>query len=369
MINCASVTLGEREIDRVRQVLLSGNLAQGTWVQFFEQAWAEYCETSYGVAVNSGTAALHSALLALGVGPGDEVIIPPLGFFATVEAVLYVGATPVFVDVAEDGTLDPESTRREINGRTRAIIPVHTFGLPADVQGLWKVAQEQGVPLVFDAAQAHGAVDAQKHKVGEIGTLTCFSFYATKHLTTGGEGGMVVTASAEHADTIRRIRSHGMTGQDRHTRLGFNYRMTEIAAVIGLAQMEDFDLNLTQRIVNCRRLLEAVDAMPGIARFDAPESGRVHSYFWCPVQLDDQIGLDFFREHMRRHGVEIRHRYRKLFYDQPIMDRFPHRVQPGLCPTAERIAERVVGLPARSDLSEKEIDHIITAVHGVLNEC
>ena len=206
----------------------------------FEEQFAAYIGTKYAVAVSNGTSALFLALETLGVGPGDEVIVPPMTFFATVSSVLYLRATPVFADIdPDDLCLSPQSVESRITSKTKAIIPVHLFGASAKMDPLLAISQKHNIPLLEDCAQAHGT-EYKGKKVGSMGKAGAFSFFATKHMTTG-EGGMITTNDPEIAEQCRIIRSHGMKGRDDHVRLGFNNRMTEIEAAMGLVQLKKLD--------------------------------------------------------------------------------------------------------------------------------
>ena len=253
-IPVAAPSVGEEEVEAVRRVLLSGQYVSGPKVKEFEQKFAKYIGTDFAVAVNSGTVALHIAMEALGVGQGDEVIVPPITFFATVSSVLYLRAVPVFADIdPTDLCLSPKSVARCISPRTKAIMPVHLFGAAAKMDALGEIARKYGVCLVEDCAQAHGS-EYKKQKVGSLGHAGAFSFFATKHMTTG-EGGMITTNDPELAETCRIIRNHGMIDRDTHVRLGFNNRMTEIEAALGLVQLEKLDDLNQKRIKNSKFII------------------------------------------------------------------------------------------------------------------
>ena len=221
------------EIDEaVGRVLESGQFALGPEVAAFEREFADYCGAAHGIAVNSGTSALHLALLAAGVGPGDEVITVPFTFIATVAAIRYAGATPVFVDIdPRTRTIDVDEVGKAMTGRTKAVIPVHLFGHPADLDPLLALARRRGVTLIEDASQAHGA-EYRGRRVGGLGDLGCFSFYPTKNLGAYGEGGMVVTGDEAHARAVRALRSWGDDERHSPPRAGFNYRMEALQGAV-----------------------------------------------------------------------------------------------------------------------------------------
>ena len=246
--------LCDKALADAAEVLRSGRLAAyaGTRVAAFEQAWAAWCGAPHAVAVASGTAALHVALLALGIGPGHEVIVPSHTFASTALAVAQAGATPVFCDVTPDQTIDPRGIEPLVTERTKALVVVHLYGIVCNLGPILEVASAYGLAVVEDCAQAAGA-EWRGRKVGTIGDAGCFSFSQTKHLTTAGEGGMVVTGRADIADPLRSLRDYGRAPADQaspslHVRLGWNYRMTEVQAAVGLAELERLsDWNLARR--------------------------------------------------------------------------------------------------------------------------
>src|SRR6266567_4534691 len=248
MILVARPLLDEEEKVAVHRVLASGQLAQGENVAAFEQRFAEVCHVREAVAVSSGTAALHLALLAHGIGPGDEVITTAFSFAATASAILLVGATPVFVDIEpETYTLDPTLVESALTERTKAILPVHLYGHPCDMKSLEQLAIAHNLILIEDACQAHIAAIEGK-PVGSFGT-GCFSFYATKNMTAG-EGGMVTTNDPEIAERVRLLRNHGQKERYKHLILGYNLRMTEMQAALGLVQLDQLEQFTKQRIAN-----------------------------------------------------------------------------------------------------------------------
>jgi len=232
---------------------MSGMLASGPKVTAFEQAFASLCRTSHAVAVSNGTTALHASLLAAGVGPGDEVIVPAFSFFATASSVSMCGATPVFCDIDERTfNIDPARIGDLVTPKTKAVIGVHLFGQPFDVPAVQQVCKSHNLALIEDAAQAHGAL-LHGEPVGGFGNYGCFSFYATKNLITG-EGGMVTTNDKSAMERLRIIINHGQSEKYLHTRLGYNYRMTDIAAAIGLVQLKKLDKFNARRRKNAEYL-------------------------------------------------------------------------------------------------------------------
>lgn len=345
-IKVASPDLGEEEVQAVREVLLSGNLVSGNKVSEFERAFAEYVGTKHAVAVNNGTAALYLALQAMGVGRGDTVIVPPITFFATIEALLFVGALPLFVDVNEDDlTLNPNSVKRGISKEIAAVIPVHLFGAVADC----------GIKDVFvleDCAQAHGSANRYSEKAGSLGHAGAFSFFATKHMTTGGEGGMVTTHSDFIADRIRTLRSHGMTDRHTHAVTGYNNRMMEIQAAIGMVQLRKLTAMNAKRIYNSEALY---DSLKDKFHFFISERKMTHTYFWLPIYADDRL-----KAYLTDNGIEFRHRYTAPLYRQPALEKYV--VRECGCPVAEKYAGHVIGLPNHHQLTDDEMDYLVTTL-------
>jgi len=381
-IKVAEPCVGEEEISAVVQVLRSGYYVQGPKVREFEEKFASYIGTTYAVATNSGTAALHVALAAAGIGPGDEVIVPALTFFATVESVIHNNAIPIFADIdPETYCLDPEDMERTISERTTAVIPVHLYGHPAEMDQIMEIAEEHKLLVIEDAAQAHGA-EYKGRKVGSIGHIGCWSFYATKNMTTG-EGGMITTDDPDIAKRAMLIRNHGMTSRDEHSILGYNYRMNEIAAAIGIVQLSRLDKLNEVRTKNSLYLLE------GLKDVEWLEIARIkpyvkHAFFWCPVKVNEEALGMTTRElviELKRRGVEVRHRYVTPLYKQPVLinkNAYPRNCPFNCpfynmrvdysnlnCPNAEAIAGKIIGLPNHPKLSRKELDMVISTLKSI----
>lgn len=382
LIKVAEPSVGEREIEAVAEVLRSGRYVQGQKVKEFEKKFAEYVGTEHAIATNSGTAALHIALASAGIGPGDEVIVPALTFFSTVTSVIHNNAIPIFADIdPEIYCLDPEGMEKRVTKKTKAAIPVHLYGHPAGMDQIMKIAQAHGLLVIEDAAQAHGA-EYKGQKVGSIGDIGCWSFYATKNMTTG-EGGMVTTNDSNIAEKARRIRSHGMTSRDDHEVLGYNYRMNEIAAAIGLVQLSKLDRLNELRTRNSMYLLKNLESV------DWLETAKIkpyvmHAFFWCPVRVDEEkLGMktkDLVAT-LRERGVEVRHRYVAPLYKQPMLlnqNAYPRRCPFSCpfygeevdyssfsCPETEKIAGKMIGLPNHPKLEREELDRVISTIKTV----
>ncbi len=359
-IQVATPLVGEEEAAAVREVLLSGKYVSGAKVQAFEGAFAEYVGTKYGVAVNSGTAALHIALEALGVGKGDEVIVPPLTFFATVSSVLYLGAVPVFADIdLDDLCLSPESVLEKITPKAKAIVPVHLFGAAAKMDRFIKISETKGIPVLEDCAQAHGSEYAGR-RVGGFGAAGAFSFFATKHITTG-EGGMITTNDQKLAEVAKILRNHGMEGRDDHVRLAYNNRMTEMEAAMGLVQLGKLESLNAARIRNSEYLLGKIGALPW-TEIPTPSKEQVkHTYFWCPVMVKEDYGKNIhdLKAHLREHRIGFRERYEAPLYKQPVLQKLGLDYSHIFLPNVEKVAGKIIGLPNHPGLSRQELDRIV----------
>jgi len=385
IIKVARPFVGQDEVEAVREVLLSGNYVSGEKVAEFEERFAAFIGTRYAVAVNSGTSALHILLTALGIGPQDEVIVPPLTFFSTISCVLHQNATPIFADIDPiTYCLDPEDVKRRLTKRTKAIIVVHLFGQAAEMDGLLEVAQNAGgIPIIEDCAQAHGTMYKGK-VVGSIGRASAFSFFATKHMTTG-EGGMVTTNDSELAEKCKSIRNHGMVNRDTHAFLGYNYRMNEIAAAIGIEQLKKLPSLNAKRIRNSLYLIEQLKSLFWLSS-PKLEPYVKHTFFWVPFLVQEEVlgisTLDVI-ERLRKSGVEVRHRYREPLYRQPVLvenDGYGGKLCPYQCmyrstppidygkiylPNVEKVAGTIIGLPNHPALSENELRFVVDVVKGL----
>ena len=364
LIKVAEPIVGEEEAEAVRQVLLSGNYVSGAGVAAFEKAFAEYIGTRYAVAVSNGTSALYIALEAMGIGKGDEVIVPPLTFFATVSSVLYLGAVPVFADLdLDDLCLSPASVKDKITSRTKAILPVHLFGAAAKMDDLLDIAGRHDIPVLEDCAQAHGT-EYKNKKVGGIGRAGAFSFFATKHMTTG-EGGLITTNDETIVATAKILRSHGMSGRDDHVMLGYNNRMTEIEAAIGLVQLKKLDEMNDRRIKNSEYLLSRAKDLSW-AHIPVPANNVRHTYFWCPIMVRPDYGktIEDLKAHLKKHHIGFRQRYQSPLYNQPILKQINPDYADLHLPNVEQVAGRVIGLPNHPGLKQSDLDRIVAALNS-----
>lgn len=364
-IKVAAPTVGREEADAVTEVLLSGNYVSGRKVHEFEEAFARYIGCKHAVAVNSGTSALHIALEAAGIREGDEVIVPPLTFFATVSSVLYLRAIPVFADIdTDDLCLSPEDTEEKITSKTKAVIPVHLFGNAAKMDAFFRISQKTGISIIEDCSQAHGT-EYREQKVGSFGKAGCFSFFATKHMTTG-EGGMITTNDFQVAKVSRIIRNHGMADRDNHIVLGFNNRMTEIEAAMGLVQLRRLDGFNTKRIANSEYLLNALAKLDW-AKLPSIDGHIKHTYFWCSIMIDEKKAgrsFDELKEHLRENNIEFRQRYQEPLYRQDVLKKLGLDYSDVFLPNAEKVAGKILGLPNHPGLTQKELDRIINVLNS-----
>jgi dTDP-4-amino-4,6-dideoxygalactose transaminase len=350
MIALSRPAIGEEEIDAVVRVLQSGMLAQGPEVAAFEAEFAAFVGGGvHAVAVANGTMALQLALAGLGVGPGDEVIVPSFTFIASANAVRSLGAVPVFADVdLSTFTIDVSSASAVVTPRTVAVMPVHLYGQMADMPAVQALASRHGLAVVEDAAQAHGAaLDGQR--AGSVGT-GCFSFYPTKNMTTG-EGGMVTTADAALADRMRLMRNHGMRGRYDYEVFGTNLRMTDLAAAIGRVQLRRLDACNAAR----QRHAAWLDAHLRGVTVPVVRDGAVHVYHQYTVRSDDREALI---ARLQAHGVGF-----GVYYPVPVHRTAPYCAEVSL-PATERLAGEVLSLPVRPDLSHGELLRIAAAVNA-----
>jgi dTDP-4-amino-4,6-dideoxygalactose transaminase len=369
------VSVPEDDVEAVLECLRSGWLTMGPRTQAFEAAFAEHVGSSHAVAVSSGTAALHLAMIAAGVGPGDEVVVPALTFVATAAAVRYTGATPVLCDVKgpHDLNVDPQSVLDCLTPRTRAVVAVHFMGYPADVTALRDLCNERGIRLVEDAAQAVGADAGGGRQVGTVGDLGCFSFFSKKQLCVG-EGGMVVTEDPELAARVRRLRAHGLTSAtwERHTgyaagydvvEIGFNYRLDEPRAALGISRLPRLTTDIEARRENVRRYRARLASEPGLELSWDDAAVEASSHFAFPILVADREQRDRLRSGLRERGIQT------TFYPS-LTALTAYRGANGSAPRAEEIADRHCALPlwssmppeASADVSDEVVSLLATEV-------
>ena len=358
----AKPIIGEEEIENVVEVLKSGMIAQGPKVAEFEEKFAEWVGAEYGIAVNSGTAALHTALLACGIGEGDEVITTPFTFIASGNSIVYTGAEPVFADIdLKTYTLNPDAIEDLITENTKAILPVQLYGQSSNMDKINEIAEKYGLIVIEDAAQAHGATCNGK-KVGSMGDMACFSFYPTKNMTTS-EGGIITTDDEDLAEQARIFRAHGASVRYHHNAIGYNFRMTDISAAIGLAQLNKIDEFNDKRIANAAYLNEGLKDVDGIVTpYCAYDSKHVYHQYTIRVEKGDR---DDWVDIINDCGVGTGIHYPIPLYNQPIYRALGFE---GDCPNAELAADNVISLPVHPSLIKEDLDLVIEAVKTASNE-
>ena len=358
----AKPIIGDEEIENVVEVLKSGMIAQGPKVEEFEEKFADWVGAEYGIAVNSGTAALHTALLSCDIGPEDEVITTPFTFIASGNSIVYTGAKPVFADIdLKTYTLKPKSIEGLITENTKAIMPVQLYGQSANMDELNEIAEKYGLIVIEDAAQAHGATCNGK-KVGSMGDMSCFSFYPTKNMTTS-EGGIITTDDEDLADQARIFRAHGASVRYYHDAIGYNFRMTDISAAIGLAQLEKIDDFNDKRIANAEYLNDGLKNVDGvITPYCAYGSKHVYHQYTIRVEKGDR---DDWVDIINDCGVGTGIHYPIPLYNQPI---YKYLGIEGDCPNAELAADNVISLPVHPSLTKEDLDLVIEAVKTASDE-
>jgi perosamine synthetase len=328
--------------------------SKGKFLDRFEAEFPTYLGARHGIATCNGTVSLHLALAALGIGPGDEVIVPTFTYVASVNAITYTGATPVFIDSEPDfWNLDPQLLEDLVTERTKAIEVVHLYGHPADMDPIMEVARRHGIPVIEDAAEAHGA-QYRGRMVGTFGHASSFSFFGNKVVTTG-EGGMVVTDDDQFAQTCRHLRGQGVSATRTywHDVVGFNYRMTNIAAAIGVAQVERIDDVLARKRHIADMYRARLESIPGVT-FQR-EAEWASAVWWMVSIVVDPKLRDPLMQFMSENGVETR----PFFYPAHEMPMYPTERS---YPVAERLGASGMNLPSFPELTEAEIDTVCSLI-------
>ena len=354
MISIAKPIIEAEEKKAVMEVLDSGILAQGPRVKAFEEAFADYCGVEYAIAVSSGTTALHIALLVHGIGEGDEVITTPFSFIATANSIIYTGATPIFVDIdPATYNMDPQKIEQAITPETRAILPVHLYGQCSDMRKIMDIAEKHNLVVIEDACQSHGAA-IMGRKAGSFGTGT-FSFYPTKNMTCG-EGGMITTNDEALAERCRVIRNHGMHRRYYHDELGFNFRMTDISAAIGLEQLHKLDLFNAKRRENAAFYSKNLKGV--ITPWEIPGSEHVYHQYTIRVQEGKR---DALREHLLAQGIGT-----EIYYPLPIHKQTSIQDKLTSFPDlsiSEVAAQEVLSIPVHPSISVADRTYIVETIN------
>ncbi len=328
--------------------------SKGEFIERFERDFAEFTGIDYVTSVSNGTVAIHLALEVLGIGAGDEVIVPTLTYVASVNTILQTGACPVFVDSLEDTwQLDPEDIRRKITPRTKAVMAVHLYGLPCDMDAITAICREHKLLLVEDAAEAFGSFYKGRH-VGTFGNVGTFSFFGNKTITTG-EGGMVVFRDKVVAEHARHLKNQGVSPHREywHDVLAYNYRMTNIAAAIGLAQLEQAHEILAKKREIAAWYHEGLTSLP--VKMHKEQTDTTHSYWMCSIAVNDISQRQALRDHLKAHGIETR----PVFYP---VHTLPHCAQAGHFPIADKISAAGINLPSWPGLGREDVNLICRTI-------
>ena len=366
MIQVCEPLVGERELQYVADCIRTNWISsRGKYLDEFEQKFADYCGCKYGVTATSGTTALHLALATLGIGKGDEVIVPTFTMTASVCAIIYTGAKPVLVDSEPRfWNIDVTKIEEKVTGKTKAIMPVHIYGHPCDMDPIMDIASRYNLYVVEDAAEVHGA-EYKGRKMGSIGDMGCFSFYANKIITTG-EGGMVLTNSKEMADRAKRLRdlAHSPEKRYSHTDIGFNYRMTNIQASIGLAQLESIDQFVEMRRQNASFYNSYLRELPGITLPSEAEWAK-NVYWMYSIVIQDEFGLsrDQLMEELAEKGIETRAFFipmhlQPCFRDMGLFDGETY-------PVAEDLGIRGLFLPSSTGLTLEQKTYVCESLKEI----
>jgi perosamine synthetase len=354
------------DIELVVRVLRSNRLSIGPFIKELERDFAGYIGTKYAVAVTNGTSGLHLCVRAAGLGEGDEVITTPFSFIASANCILYERATPVFVDIDEASlNIDPALVARAVTARTRAMLPVHVFGQPCAMDELQAVCRDRDLALVEDACEAVGA-EYKGRKVGTFGKAAAFSFYPNKAMTLG-EGAVVATDDPHWAELMQSLRNQGRSDDGTgyfSDRLGYNYRLDEMSAALGVAQLERLDRLLAQRQAVAARYRDMLRRVPGVTIKDAVSSTTRMSWFVFVIHLDPHIDRDRVIEQLEARGIPSRVYFTPIHLEPYYRQRFGFK--PGDFPVAERVAASILALPFHTNLSDAEMDEVVAALQSAV---
>ena len=339
--------------------------ANGRFIEEFEKKFAEFCGVKYAIACSNGTVSLHLIMLGLGIGPGDEVIMPTLTYIATANVVRYCGATPIFVDSLEDTfNMDPSKIEEKITEHTKAIMPVHLYGLACDMDPIMEIANKYGIPVIEDAAEAHGA-EYKGRKVGSFGLASSFSFFGNK-IITSGEGGMVTTDDEKLYKKMKLLKGQAVSPEKKywHIAVGYNYRMTNMQAAIGLGQLENISWHMEQR----KRIADLYEKFLGNYKdylvLQVEPDNCKHVYWMSNVILQDKVKKerDQVMKEMEACNIEMR----PLFYPMHIMP--PYYDESVHCPVAEKISSRGISLPSHALLTEEDVKYVCDCLVKIVTE-
>lgn len=357
MIPLSRVTVTAEMKQAMLDVVDSGKFILGPRVKAFEKAFADYIGVAHAVAVSQGTAAIQLAIMGIGVVPGDEVLVPSMTAFPTIEGVIHAGAKPVFVDNDAYGCMDPEDARRRITDKTVGIVPVHLYGGAADLDALHGIARERGLWVVEDCCQSHGALHGGR-KTGSIGRAGCFSFYPSKNLTVFGDGGMVTTDDPRIADRVRLLRDHGRSDKYTHVEVGYNLRFNDVQAAVGIEQLALLEDFIAKRRAASARYQAALSEIGELA-LPAERPGTRMVYHLYPLRCRDTATREALRRHLQTREVETGIHYPIANHLQPAM---AHGGAPPFLPEAEALARTTLSLPMFPGLTDADVTSVIEAV-------
>lgn len=359
----SKIAFSKKEENAVLEVLRSGNLVQGEKVKEFEKKFAKYVGAKYAAAVSNGTTALHLALFLLDLKKDDEVITSPFSFIASTNSILYVGGKPVFVDINNEFNIDASKIEEKITKKTKAILPIHLFGNPCEMDKIMSLARKYKLKVVEDAAQAHGA-EFGGRKIGSFGDLTCFSFYGTKNMTTG-EGGMITTNDSSLYNKIKMLRSHGSSKRYYHKFLGFNFRITDIQAAIGVVQLNKLNASNEKRIENAKYLNKKLKNIKGIITPEIKNNKKqVFHQYTTIITSEFPFSRDTLVKKLNKRGVECGVYYPLPIHKQESMLRY-NKLK---LPIAEKLSSQVLSLPINPSVSHRDLDFIYRCFKEIYNE-
>jgi dTDP-4-amino-4,6-dideoxygalactose transaminase len=358
-INITEMYVDDEMRDTVLRILNGKRYIKGPEVNEFENEFAAFCNAKSAVATSSGTTALFTAYLSLGIKPGDEIIVPSHTFIATVTPAVVLGAKPVFVDVdPETYTMNTDEVRSKITEKTKCIVPVHLYGHPADMDPLMEIAKEKDIAVIEDSCQAHGSTYNGK-TIGSIGTMSCFSFFPSKNMTVAGDGGMVVTCDEELGGKLKLLRDHGRTDKFNSALLGLNFRMSEIHAALGRIQLK----HLPEWIDGRRRAAEAynkhLDGVTGIT-LPVERDWAKHVYHLYVVQVDDRDGLG---AHLKEKSIGSGLHYPVPVHQQKVLEEFTAGVT---LPETDVLVQRILSLPMHPTLSDENVATVADEIKAFL---
>jgi dTDP-4-amino-4,6-dideoxygalactose transaminase len=355
MIPIAKPLIDQKDKQRILDILDSGLLAQGKMVEEFEEAFARFIGVKHAIATNSGTSALHTALASAGIGPGDEIITTTFSFIASATCVLMQGATPVLCDIDPDTyNISLEALKQKITSKTKAIIPVHLYGHPCDMDPLLALAEDHDLLVIEDACQAHGAL-YKKKPVGSFGDMGTFSFYPTKNITTG-EGGIITTNDDTFAEKARMFRNHGQSSRYKHEFLGYNYRLTNLAAALGLGKLEKIQEITTRRRQNASLYTKGFSEINGIhTPIEASYAHHVYHQYTIDIKNSFPLSRDEVITMLQKKGIGYGVYYHTPLHIQPLLKEYSQ----GKFPVADEKATIVLSLPVHPGVSSDDITFIV----------